>query len=195
MPGAQWSKEEIRVVTENYKLRPLKEWAHLIPGRSAKAIYHIAQRFTANGDSLADSRKERRRHDVPIWKAVHDTLSHGCMSANRVAALTGFSERTIRKYLRENIGVTVYVKDWLLRRDTGKPDEALFALGNKANMRKPKPLKQAEVHRRYRKRLKQERPDVAAARFKREQMQKIEKQGRLIRMDPAASWMTNTIGG
>ena len=193
MPGAQWSKEEIRVVTENYKLRPLKEWAHLIPGRSSKAIYHIAQRFTAKGDSIADSRKERRRHEVPIWKAVHDTIGSGMLSANKIAELTGFSERAIRNYLRDNIGVTVYVKDWLLRRDTGKPDEALFALGTKPNIRKPKPLKQSEIHRRYRKRLKQERPDVAAARFKREQMQKIEKQGRLIRMDPAAAWLVNPI--
>lgn len=193
MPGKQWSKEEIRVVLENYKLRPLKEWAHLIPERSSKSIYHIAQRFTAKGDSIADNRKERRRHDVPIWKAVHDMLLRGSMSANRLAEMTGISERAIRNYLRDNIGVTVYIKEWLLRRDTGKPDEALFALGNKPNARKPKPLKQSEVHKRYRKRLNEERPDVVAMRIQRDHMRRMEREGRLIRMDIAAAWMTNAV--
>lgn len=183
---AHWPEEEKTLLRQYWATdKPIREWMHLLPGRSEDAIIGRARRL-----KLGKREVNRKPTRTESWQCIEQLLSDGKFrSTPEIAERTGFNVSVVRKQLQERIRVQVYVAEW--RWEVNKW-VALFALGvNQYNARRPKPKPKAENQRKYYERRKKFRPDDHEEHLRKRRLREAAKRPAPQTTDPAASWLNN----
>lgn len=186
MTGRHWTEEEKTIIRQWWPTtNPIRTWMHLIPGKSRPSILGMGKRM-----GLGIRPMLRKPTNAQSWLCILQLLADGRLrSVNEIAERTGFSDKVIRKQLRDHIGQEVYVAEWRfeINRHT-----ALFAVGsNRRNAPKPKAKTKAQIQRNYMVRVKNFEPAKHEARLSRERARKHARKEMPRATDPAASWMFN----
>lgn len=186
-----WTPEEDAVLRQIWAATgSLKEGMHLLPGRSYRATI-------AHGQWLGLGRRVnfKKSRYSPTWDAIKTVLQDKRMrSAVELARETGASRRAVMQQLADHHGAEVRIAGYLKSTGVGYPT-ALWKLGKGKDAQRPPPTPKSVIYKRQYKRLKEDRPDLLAARNAQMRLRYAEKAGKLIRRDPAAAWIGTPLPG
>ncbi|SCU73470.1 putative Bacteriophage protein [Cupriavidus necator] len=183
-----WSPAEDAILGELWASnRPLKEGLHRLPGRTHRAA-------VAHGYELGLGERTIKRDYSPTWEAIKAALGKQRMSAKALAALTGASLRAVAQQLADHHGTDVRVAAYSKANARGIPT-AIRTLGKGKDAARPPRTPLSVIYKRQYRRLKEDRPDLLAARNAAMRLRYAEKTGKLIRRDPAAAWIPATHHG
>lgn len=170
----KWLPPEDAALTEIWAdRRPLKVTISRLPGRSVRGAEHRATELGLPHRRLPRGVSDDRPAFVVLWavlKAKRGTI-------NELAARAHVSRPTVDAFIK-HFRTEMHVCGWRDR-------SAIYKAG--AGEDAPKPAKQTSKEKcaRYWKKLKRERPDLAAVRIARSSFKRLEREGKVIRRDPA----------
>lgn len=186
MHGRYWTKEEDEILRSNYGKIKVVAIAALLVDRNEDAIWKRAHRL-----ELQNKRVAPQYDRFPNWVAIQKQLETGPKSTRQIADATGLRVAHVRDMLKRRRGRTVYILGWTSEKGDGG-DIALYALGeNRHDTPQPKKLTQAQRDKQYKKRLRESDPETYYTRTARDRLKRAIKTGKLVKPDPAASWMFN----
>lgn len=180
-----WTPEEDAILRNAWhSTGSLKEIMHLLPDRTHRAAF-----FHGKWLGLGPRVNFQKDRYSPTWAAIKNVLADKRMrSATELAAATGASRRAVMQQLADHHGVDVHIAGYLKSDGVGCP-MALWKLGKKTDAPRPARTPKSVIYKRQYRRLKDEFPEVLAARNARMRLRYAEKTGKLIRRDPAAAWL------
>lgn len=120
------------------------------------------------------------------WKRIHEQLQAGPKTARQLSMCTSMDLSKILEMLRRRKQRLVRVVDWTTPSRGGR--QQIWGLGSEPDAPQPPKLTKTEISKRYREKVKRERPeDDEAYQKKRKMREKIKTQG-FARRDIAAAW-------
>jgi len=183
-----WSDEEEALLRKHWgNGEPTKMVAALFPGRSAAAVLKHGY------DMGLGPRECRRACFSPVWEGIKHALADSKkMTANELAALLNVSAHAVTTQLRKRHGTEVRVGGYASVHKS--PAVNRWMLGAGPDATQPRRKTRQEINRAYSRR-KWKDPEWAARQCQRARLLYAEKTGRLIRRDPAASWIGAPLPG
>lgn len=185
----RWQDWEDEILREIWTQRtPLKVSVARLPGRSVRgvqtraAVLGLPRRRQARGTS------ETRPAFVRLRSELHKRRG----TRMQLAARAGVTNQTAGEFIR-HFRAQMHVVDWYQPAD-GRA-APIFKAG--AGIDRPPPPKKprAKVYSDYWKRMKRDRPDMAAARIARATFRRQEREGKFLKRDPAAVALFGDSGG
>jgi hypothetical protein len=184
----RWLEEEDEILREIWTLRtPLKVSAARLPGRSVRGMQMRADTLELPRRRQARGTSDTRPAFVALWKALKKRGTR-----IQLAARAGVSNQTAGDFIK-HFRSQMHIVDWYHPAD-GKA-APIYKAGAGEDKPKPPNKPRAEIYSDYWKRMKRERPDLAAARIARATFRRLEREGKLMRRDPAAVALFGTSGG
>lgn len=179
-----WSEQECSLLRSiwntDIKVESLGEY---FPGRTPSAIY-------SQGAKILKLGKRRVKQDFDAflsWKKLEAQLAIGPKTAKQMAKCTGLKHDKILCLLNNRHGRLVRIDGYTIPTRGGR--QMIWALGIGPDAEKPPTLTHAEVARRYRNKLKAEKPEEYEAYQKRRKFREKLNSGAIPpRRDIAASW-------
>jgi hypothetical protein len=187
-PHRKWPPEdEVRLAALWPTRTPLKVLVDEFPGRSVRGLQSKAMELGLPRRRIAKGISETRPAFVALWAEL--VKKRG--TRMQLAARVGVSNQTAGDFI-QYFRARMRIVGWHVPAD-GQP-APIFAAG--AGVDKPKPAKKAraQIYSDYWKRMKRERPEQAAARIARANFLRLERQGKLMKRDPAAVAMFGGTG-
>ncbi|RKE35275.1 hypothetical protein B0G76_1336 [Paraburkholderia sp. BL23I1N1] len=184
----RWSEDEDEILREIWTLRtPLKVSAARLPGRSVRGIQMRAETLELPRRRQARGTSDTRPAFVALWSALKRRGTR-----IELATRAGVSNQTAGDFIK-HFRAQMHIVDWY--RPADGPTTPIYKAG--AGVDKPKPPNKPrdKIYSDYWKRMKRERPDLAAARIARTTFKRLEREGKLMRRDPAAVALFGTAGG
>ncbi|CAN7302266.1 hypothetical protein LJR296_001403 [Cupriavidus necator] len=181
-----WADEEIRTLRREWKNgKPVKDWAHKIPGRSILAIKGRAAELELG------PRKIDRTGRSTTWLLMQNLLADGKpRSTLQMSQEVAVSRRALDHCVRQMHRKGLRVGDWGPQGLDGVRPR-LWVLGQAPDApRPPTPTRKERNHRRWLE-IKKD-PERLGLRYAIGKNRNAERAGRLIRRDPAASWIGTT---
>jgi len=185
MSGKSWTEEEDAALCDVWDLpTSLKVHLHLFPDRTYRAVI-------CHGWELGLSKRDMKTypHYSPVWDALSRVMrEHDApASAKELSHISGIPLRSIMTQLKSHRGTDCYVAQYM---KVGKRGVVMarWRLGNQPDAPWPARTPTSVLNKRAYKALKENRPDLLAARLARQRLRYAEKTGKLIRRDPAAAW-------
>jgi hypothetical protein len=185
----KWLESEDEILREIWKLRaPLKVSIARLPGRSERGVQLRAAALKLPKRRQPRGVSETRPAFVALWAVLKKKRGTRIELAERA----GLTRQTVGTFIR-HFRSQIRISGWQPRKDG--PHAPIYAAG--AGTDKPKPSRKPrnEICSDYWKRVKRERPDVAAARIARTAFRRQEREGKLMKRDPAAVALFGTSGG
>ncbi|CAG9194148.1 conserved hypothetical protein [Paraburkholderia caribensis] len=175
-----WTPEEDATLVRMWKEgKTAKQILKELPGRTEPALRKRRPRLGLARRRNLGSGVPVRVSEVLIWKA----LRHRRGTRSEVAARAGVGRTAMSNFIKEN-RARIHIVDW--KRSADGPYVEVFAAGAGQDAPRPAAMSRSEIYARYWERLKRERPADAAFRVSRDNMRRLEREGKLIRRDPAA---------
>ncbi|MFP3564707.1 hypothetical protein [Paraburkholderia sp. SIMBA_030] len=174
----KWLEWEDEILREIWKLRtPLKISIARLPGRSERSVQMRADALRLPRRRQARGKSDTRPAFVALWAVIKKKRG----TRIDLAARAGVSNQTAGAFI-QHFRSQIRIVGWAPRKDG--PHAPIYAAG--AGEDKPKPARKprAEIYSDYWKRMKRERPDLAAARIARTTFKRLEREGKLARPDP-----------
>ena len=180
----KWSDEELAILAREWKNgKHIRLWRDLLPKRSDRAIHQKGMELYGARGRTYESGKSM------TWRAIERVLADGSMkSALEISAITGLDRNWVARELMNHYPAMVHIGGYGPRKEHGYGGR-LWKLGRGKDAQRPIAKTPAEIERKRWRKLKKDRPDMIAARTARQKLQRAEKAGKLIRRDPAASWI------
>ncbi|WP_428852752.1 hypothetical protein [Imbroritus primus] len=181
-----YTPAEDRILRRQWKSPlPMKEWLHLLPGRTYRSVISRAQYL-----KLGPRKAFVYPCYSPTWDAVKRVLAtNPGLDSIQISQMTGASRRAVMTALQvQHAAGEVHVPGYGPRPPSGYAPK-LWALGPGKDAPRPKPMTASQKAKRSYRRLKQERPDILAKKSARAKLTYAERNGKLIRRDPAAAWI------
>lgn len=181
-----YTRAEDRILRRQWKTAlPMKEWLHLLPGRSYRSVVSRAQYL-----KLGPRKAFVYPRYSPTWEAMQRVMATSPnLDSIRISELTGASRRAVMAALQvQHAAGAIHVSGYGPRPQSGYAPK-LWSLGPGQDAPRPKPLTKSQKAKRAHRRLKLERPDVLAKKSARAKLLYAQRTGKLIRRDPAAAWI------
>ena len=186
-PRMMWTPEEVQRLRREWKNgQPIRLWVDKFPGRSEHAIntkaLHLKLDKRGGGPKAGNSAS---------WNTIKKLLAeHGPMTDLQLANASGWSRKHISDELaRHHATKEVHVADYAPKTMRGRPPR-LWAIGRGKDAVPPAPMTIVQIYKKRWRHIKQNRPDILAARSARQKVRHAEKVGKLIRRDVSAAWIT-----
>lgn len=181
----RWAPAEILTLRREWlNGMPIRQWEHLLPGRSHQSIVAKALDLDLGKRGCGPT-----AGNSMTWRTIQRLLSGGCMlSDKQLAEMSGLSRRYIAQEIRAHYPTCLHVGDYGPKTGTG-PAPRLWALGPGKDADRPKAMTGAQRARKRWRHLKATRPEYLDKRNARNRIKYTEAAGRLIRRDPAAAWI------
>ena len=178
-----WSEEEKALLRSIWN-EPIKveNFGELFPGRKPEAIYSQGRKIMKLGHRRVPQDFDR----LLSWQKIQQQLELGPKTARQISMCTGMDLTKILEALRKRKGRLVRVSDWTVPGRGGC--QQVWALGSEPDAPRPPKLTHAEVWKRYRDKMKRERPEELEAYAKKKRVREKIKAGGVAKRDPAASW-------
>ncbi|KFX64248.1 hypothetical protein KBK24_0121670 [Burkholderia sp. K24] len=182
----KWLESEDEILREIWKLRtPLKVTIARLPGRSERGVQMRADALGLPRRRQARGTSDTRPAFVALWAALKKKRG----TRIELAARAGVSNQTAGTFI-QHFRSQIRIVGWAPRKDG--PHAPIYAAGAGEDKAKPPRKPRAEVYSDYWKRMKRERPDLAAARIARTTFKRLEREGKLVRPDPLAAALFGT---
>lgn len=126
------------------------------------------------------------------WVAIKALLEvQSPLSVSRIAALTGFSISAVLRQLDTHRGTAARVVNYLPDAPEA-PNTPYWALGTGPDKEPPRKRTKQEKNRARWQRYKKTNPEALEIKASRQRIRRALSTGKLIRRDPAASWIGTT---
>lgn len=178
-----WTAEEKALLREIWHSDTKVEmFDEFFPGRLSQSVYSMGRKIMKLGP-----RRIPQDFDAFLsWKRIHAQLELGPKTARQLSTCTGMDLSKILEMLRGRKQRLVRIEDWSAPARGGR--QQIWGLGSEPDAPQPPTLTKTEISRRYREKVKRERPEEVEAYSKRKKMrEKIKTQG-FARRDIAAAW-------
>lgn len=187
MSGMRATQTEKAVILDHWNTQdPIRVWAHLLPGRSEDGIRGIALRMGLGKRNLS-----RKPTYIQSWDCMQALLKDGKpRSVPEISAKTGFDRSSIRRQVKDRIGVEVYVAGWRMEENKYV---ALISLGQRRNAPRPRAKTRAEIQKIYINRTKMLRPEKYEEYNRKRRVAYSARVEKPVRADIAASWMMGSV--
>lgn len=164
---------------------PIKEWLHLLPNRTYRAIVNHAKYL-----GLGPRSEFVYPCYSPTWVAMQRVMAtNPNLDSIQISEMTGASRRAVMNALQaQHAAGAIHVSGYGPRPHSGYAPK-LWSLGTGKDAPRPKPLTANQRAKRAHRRLKLDRPDLLAKKSARAKLLYAQRNGKLIRRDPAAAWI------
>lgn len=161
----------------------IEQLPELFPGRTAQAIYSHGAKILKLGE-----RRIPQDFDAFLsWKRIDEQLRLGPKTAKQLSICLGMNHDKVLNLLNNRKGRLVRVCDYTIPFRGGR--QMIWELGSGPDVAKPPKLSHAEVARRYRNKMKADRPEEYEAYQKRRKFKEKLNAGQIpVSRDIAASW-------
>lgn len=178
-----WSDEEIERIKSIWN-SPVKveNFGEHFPGRLAQSVYSYGRKMLKLGP-----RRIPQDFDAFLsWKKIEALLATGPKTARQISTCTGMRADKILEMLRRRRGRICHVGEYTSPGKGGR--QMIWVLGPGEDAPRPPTISRTEISRRYREKVKRERPEDHEMWSKKRKLREKIKAPGFAKRDPAASW-------
>ena len=177
----KWLPPDDEILREIWASRtPLKVTVARLPGRSVRSLERRAAELELPRRRQAVGTSDTRPAFVALWAQLKKKRGTRIELAGR-AGVTPQTAAVFIKHFRAQM----HVGGW--RTSPHGPAAPIYVSGAGEDVPRPPRQTRSEICSRWWKRTKREWPDVAAARIAKTTFKRLERQGKVIRRDPAVA--------
>ncbi|HEX7906842.1 MAG TPA: hypothetical protein VF534_01950 [Paraburkholderia sp.] len=115
---------------------------------------------------------------------IRKALERGPCTRAELRKRAGVSRQSVERFINEH-RAEIHICRWGKKLANGSRPE-VFKLGAGEDKPKPSPMSKSEIYKRWYEKQKRDRPDAVAARSARDRFHRREREGKVLRRDPAA---------